>query len=64
MNNPERISQHLAFRSIGSEEALEHVAGLASHLQSFETTMLTQNEIRAERAGFQVRNDWNAPDTS
>jgi amino acid adenylation domain-containing protein len=59
MSNSERISQHLAFRSIGSEEALEHGAGLSSHSQSFETAMLTQNEIRTGREGFQARNDWN-----
>jgi non-ribosomal peptide synthetase component F len=64
MNNSEGNSQHLAFRLIGSEEALDHGAGLASHLQSFETTMLTQNETRAERAGFQIRNNWNATDAS
>jgi amino acid adenylation domain-containing protein len=59
MNNTERVYPDPAFRLIGSENTFEQVTALTSPLQSLETKMLTQNEIRTEREGRQSPNDWN-----
>jgi hypothetical protein len=44
VNDAERLSQDPAFWLIGSEKVLERGAALTSHVQSFETELLTQAE--------------------
>jgi hypothetical protein len=44
VNGAERLSQHPAFRLIGSEETWDRGAALTSRLQTFETEMLDEEE--------------------
>src|SRR5258707_2017387 len=59
MNNADRLSEYPVFRRIGSEKTFGQGAALNSRSQSFETEMLTQNEVLTEREGRQSLLDWN-----